>query len=205
MNKPLNFSTEAQEQLIEISNRLYNSELHNEAITTSLKVARYFKRDHKGILRSLKNLGCSTEFSERNFALVDYTDAKGEKRPMYQMTKNGFVFLVMGFTGKQAAQFKESYINAFDEMSDFIKSQSLTLISEFNKAVLHYELASDAASEAGRNLALFGRKIKPHAAEKVAELERLIHIAGYLADSHSSTYDAEREKYEVQWKASKND
>ncbi|EPX4070212.1 Rha family transcriptional regulator, partial [Shigella flexneri] len=45
-----------------------------------------------------------------------YTDAKGEKRPMYQITKNGFVFLVMGFTGKKAAAFKEAYIAEFDRM-----------------------------------------------------------------------------------------
>ena len=80
----------------------------------------------------------------------------------------------MGFTGKKAAQFKESYINAFDEMSSFINSQNLTLISQFNKAFLEFERASDIASQAGRNLSLYGRKIKPLAAERVAELERQI-------------------------------
>lgn len=172
MNKPLNFSTEVQNQLIEISNRFHNSDNQAEATTTSLKVAKYFQRNHRDVLRALRELECSAEFSVRNFALTEYIDTQGKPRPMYEMTKNGFVFLVMGFTGKQAALFKESYIAAFDEMSDFIKSQNLTLISEFNKAVLQYERASDAASEAGRNLVLFGRKIKPHAAEKVAELER---------------------------------
>ncbi|OAH95758.1 hypothetical protein AZH52_01600 [Proteus mirabilis] len=38
------------------------------------------------------------------------------KTPFFQMTKNGFVFLVMGFTGKKAAQFKEAYISEFDRM-----------------------------------------------------------------------------------------
>lgn len=174
MNRPLHFSPEAQEQLIEISTRFNNSNGENcpEPITTSLKVAKHFRRNHRDILRALRELECSAEFSARNFALTEYIDAQSKPRPMYEMTKNGFVFLVMGFTGKQAALFKENYIAAFDEMSDFIKSQNLTLISEFNKAVLQYERASDAASEAGRNLVLFGRKIKPHAAEKVAELER---------------------------------
>ncbi|ENX6807224.1 Rha family transcriptional regulator, partial [Escherichia coli] len=40
----------------------------------------------------------------------------GRKLPMYQITKNGFVFLVMGFTGKKAAAFKEAYIAEFDRM-----------------------------------------------------------------------------------------
>ncbi|EBA6490188.1 Rha family transcriptional regulator, partial [Salmonella enterica] len=47
---------------------------------------------------------------------VEYIDAKGEKRPMYEMTKDGFVFLVMGFTGKKAAAFKEAYIAEFNRM-----------------------------------------------------------------------------------------
>lgn len=37
-----------------------------------------------------------------------------------------------------------------------------------------------------------------------ASLERLIHIAEYLADNHSNTFDVEREKYEMQWEATKN-
>ncbi|ENW86648.1 hypothetical protein F906_01707 [Acinetobacter pseudolwoffii] len=172
MSKPLNFSTEAQNQLIEISNRFHNSDNQAEATTTSLKVAKYFQRNHRDVLRAIKNCGCSDEFRQRNFAQSSYLNEQGKSQPMYEMTKNGFSFIAMGFTGKQAAQFKESYINAFDEMSSFINSQNLTLISQFNKAVLQYERASDAASDAGRNLVLFGRKIKPLAAEKVAELER---------------------------------
>lgn len=35
-------------------------------------------------------------------------------------------------------------------------------------------------------------------------LERLIHIAEYLADSHSDTLNTEREKYEMEWEATKN-
>lgn len=35
---------------------------------------------------------------------------------MYRITRSGFSFLVMGFTGKNAAGWKEKYINAFDMM-----------------------------------------------------------------------------------------
>lgn len=68
------------------------------------------------MLRAISNLDCSAQFNERNFALVEYRDAKGEARRSFNMTKDGFVFLVMGFTGKQAAQFKEAYIQRFNEM-----------------------------------------------------------------------------------------
>ena len=96
---------------------------NQSVITTSILVAETFERNHRDILRAIKKLDCSQEFNERNFALVEYVDAKGEKRPMYQMTKDGFVFLVMGFTGSKAAKFKEDYINAFNEMHDYINSE----------------------------------------------------------------------------------
>jgi phage antirepressor YoqD-like protein len=41
---------------------------------------------------------------------------------MYFITKNGFTFLVMGYTGPLAGQFKEDYIDAFDAMAAQIKA-----------------------------------------------------------------------------------
>lgn len=89
---------------------------NGKAVTTSQAVAEYFHKLHKNVIQKIETLDCSPEFNELNFKLVDYTDAKGEKRPMYEMTKDGFVFLVMGFTGKKAAAFKESYIAEFNRM-----------------------------------------------------------------------------------------
>ncbi|ELI1566548.1 Rha family transcriptional regulator [Salmonella enterica] len=98
---------------------------NGRAVTTSVAVAEYFRKMHKDVLKKIDNLDCSAEFNERNFAPVDYTDAKGEKRPAYQITKNGFVFLVMGFTGKKAAAFKEAYIAEFDRMENELRQQNL--------------------------------------------------------------------------------
>lgn len=97
---------------------------NGRAVTTSVAVAEYFRKMHKDVLKKIDNLDCSAEFNERNFAPVDYTDAKGEKRPAYQITKNGFVFLVMGFTGKKAAAFKEAYIAEFDRMENELRQQN---------------------------------------------------------------------------------
>ncbi|SDZ93739.1 Rha family transcriptional regulator [Marinobacterium iners] len=93
--------------------------IHDDQLrTTSLKVAEAFGKQHKDVLRKLDSLDCSSEFTERNFALSEYQDATGRKLPMWEMTKDGFMFLVMGFTGKKAAQVKEQYINAFNWMAD---------------------------------------------------------------------------------------
>lgn len=88
----------------------------NRAVTTSIAVATFFQKRHDDILRKLRFLDSSPSFNARNFAEVEYVDAKGEKRPAFEMTKNGFIFLVMGFTGKKAAAFKEAYIAEFDRM-----------------------------------------------------------------------------------------
>jgi hypothetical protein len=41
------------------------------------------------------------------------------------MTKDGFVFLAMGFTGKEAARWKESYLEAFNSMEEALRTQSV--------------------------------------------------------------------------------
>lgn len=89
---------------------------NGRAVTTSIAIAEFFGKRHDNVLRAIANVECSEKFNALNFEGVTYTDAKGEKRPMYQITKNGFVFLVMGFTGKKAAAFKEAYIAEFDRM-----------------------------------------------------------------------------------------
>ena len=92
-----------------------------QVVTTSLIVAKYFGKRHCDVLRSISNIECSPEFNRRNFASVNYTDSKGEKRPMYYLTRDGFTFLAMGFTGKVAAKFKEDYIEAFNRMERTIR------------------------------------------------------------------------------------
>ncbi|MFK1372473.1 Rha family transcriptional regulator [Pseudomonas aeruginosa] len=89
--------------------------------TTSLDVAAHFRKQHKTVLRAIANLECSPEFNQHNFAPIEYTDAAGRKYTQYRMTRDGFTFLCMGFTGKEAAKWKEAYINAFNQMEHALK------------------------------------------------------------------------------------
>ncbi len=91
--------------------------INGKAITTSRQIAYYFNKRHKNVLQSIENLDYSPQFNGLNFQPVEYQDDKGELRKEYQITRNGFVYLAMGFTGKRAAQFKEAYIYAFDEIA----------------------------------------------------------------------------------------
>lgn len=96
---------------------------NRQPVTTSLKIAEVFGKRHRDVLRAIKLLKCSSDFNARNFALVEYRDEKGEKRTCYDITRDGWTFLVMGFTGAKAAEWKEKYIAAFNAMEQALKSQ----------------------------------------------------------------------------------
>ncbi|WP_411347060.1 Rha family transcriptional regulator [Paenibacillus sp. WLX2291] len=85
--------------------------------TDSLKVAKMFGKRHDHVIRDIRNLDCSKEFSLLNFGESEYRNDRERPYPNYEMTKDGFIFLVMGYRGKEAARFKERYIEAFNRMS----------------------------------------------------------------------------------------
>lgn len=87
-----------------------------KVLTTSLIVANSFEKQHKHVLRNIANIECSDEFRRRNFAPSSYLNDQNKPQPMYQITRDGFTFLAMGFTGKKAAEFKEKFIAAFNTM-----------------------------------------------------------------------------------------
>lgn len=95
--------------------------IDGQAVTTSLDLAEYFGKNHRDVLRKIDTLDCSLDFIERNFALISYTDGLGRKKPCYQLTRDGFFFVAMGFTGRRAAEFKEAYIAAFNAMEQRLR------------------------------------------------------------------------------------
>lgn len=92
----------------------------NQIATDSFLVAKFFSKQHKHVLEKVRSIDCSKEFAESNFWLCHKNNElqNNKLQPFYQMTKDGFLFLVMGFTGKKAAQIKEAYINAFNLMAE---------------------------------------------------------------------------------------
>lgn len=89
-------------------------------MTTSLLVADAFDKRHDDILKAIRNLECSSAFHLRNFAEMFYEKEIGNgavrRFKAFEMTRDGFSFLVMGFTGKHAAQWKERFLEAFNRM-----------------------------------------------------------------------------------------
>lgn len=99
-----------------------------KVVTTSLQVADAFGKLHNEVLKSIRALECSELFRAGNFTLSCYTRKNGnvtKSYPMYYLTRDGFTFLAMGFTGKIAAKFKEAYINAFNEMEERLRGTTI--------------------------------------------------------------------------------
>lgn len=89
-------------------------------VTTSQAIAYYFDKKHKHVLAKIDALDCSPEFSSANFSAdvqtVEIGNGAERESRCYLITKDGFMFLVMGFTGKKAARLKEAYIAKFNAM-----------------------------------------------------------------------------------------
>ncbi len=96
-----------------------------QAVTTSLKVAESFSKNHADVMRSIRNLTQQNCRVKNMFAESTYVNRRGQEQPMYYMNRDGFSLLVMGFTGGAALQFKLKYIEAFNKMDEMIKEQSL--------------------------------------------------------------------------------
>lgn len=98
-------------------------------VTTSLIVAQVFGKEHKNVLRDIRGLECSPEFLRLNFEHTPYKNPQnGQTYDAYEMTKDGFSFLVMGYTGAKAAQFKETFIQEFNKREMLLQSEDYILL-----------------------------------------------------------------------------
>lgn len=96
---------------------------NGEPVTDSLVVAEVFGKQHKNVLQDIRDLDCSEEFSRLNFQPSTYVNERGRKYEKYILTKDGFTILAMGYTGKQAMQFKERYIQEFNRISEILQNK----------------------------------------------------------------------------------
>lgn len=101
--------------LVEIVGKRYEERL----VTTSLRVAEVFEKDHRHVLESIRNL--AAEKSAAKFFRETSYKNRGKEYPMYEMDRDGFSLLVMGFTGDKALQWKIKYIEAFNAMEAELK------------------------------------------------------------------------------------
>jgi len=138
MSEPDLFSKEViQKNVIQLVSR--NDK--GKDVTTSLIIAKIFGKNHRDVLRDIGGLTCSKEFRERNFGLSSYTSSQNKKMPAYEITRDGFSFLGMGFTGKKASGFKEMFIKEFNKREallkndDYILNRAMSILSDRIRAL----------------------------------------------------------------------
>ena len=125
MKEIQNFNGKGNENILTL---VYENEKGVD-ITTSLIVAKVFGKEHNKVCRDIENLSCSESFRVANFCETPYTHPQnGQTYKMYTMTKDGFSFLVMGYTGEKAGEFKERFINEFNKREAMLKSDDYILM-----------------------------------------------------------------------------
>lgn len=126
---------------------------NDRLVTDSLTIAETFDKEHRRVMQDIRELECSEEFRVHHFVHTPYVhEQNGQTYHRYLISQDGFSFLVMGYTGKKAAEFKERYINEFNRMreklmvrpklpSNFLEALEMLVSSEKEKLSLQEDNA----------------------------------------------------------------
>lgn len=122
---------------------------------SSLQIADDFSKQHKDVLEKITALRAENSAVTPMFIESTYTAGTGKAYKCYDITRDGFSLLVMGFTGKKALAWKIKYIEAFNAMETQLKNPTMineSLRQELNelKACLSY--MSDLYKEQSKRL-----------------------------------------------------
>lgn len=161
---------------------------HQQPVVSSLQIAEDFNKQHKHVLDATKNLVAENSAAKSWFYETTY-ESRGKQYPMYLMNKDGFTFLVMGFNGKLANEWKIKYIQAFNAMEQQIKDGLPTTPEE--KLDLLVEVAHNQKAKV--------EKID----ERVTHLEKNARIDptqyGYIGNLVNKRLHDVKEVYKYQW------
>ena len=162
---------------------------HHQPVVSSLQVAENFGKQHKHVLEAIEKITAENSAVTEMFYETTYKTGTGKNYKMYLMTRDGFSLLVMGFTGKDALDWKIKYIQAFNAMEQQIKDGLPTTPEE--KLDLLVEVAHNQKAKV--------EKID----ERVTHLEKNARIDptqyGYIGNLVNKRLQAVKEVYKYQW------
>jgi Rha family phage regulatory protein len=141
-----------------INNQFGITEKNGVPVASSREISETFNKNHQHVLRDIRTaldnfeaIGQS-KFGQSNFINSTYKNDQGKRQPEYLLTRDGFSYIAMGFSGKKAAEFKIAYINAFNEMESFIRNliDAKADFPEFTDAIMaahgepkHYHFSNE--------------------------------------------------------------
>ena len=143
----------------------------DEPTTDSVRVAKRFGKRHDNVLRTIDNIKCSANFRLLNFEETSYIDEQGKVYRMFNITTDGFMFVVMGFTGEKAAAWKEAFIEAFNRMARELQDRSLSLEQKRHLLMAEIKQERGLASLAGKTMRRWHLR-KPVIEGKLIQLEK---------------------------------
>lgn len=111
-----------------MNNIINTVEINNEngvLTVSSLQIAENFEKEHRNVVQSIENLTAEFSAVKNLFIESTYINERGRSYKSYNITRDGFSLLVMGFTGKKALEWKLKYIEAFNLMEKKIKELAI--------------------------------------------------------------------------------
>lgn len=123
-------------------------------VVSSLDVAETFVKNHFDVMESIRNIQTTISTMEFSmlFNLTSYKAANGKSNPMYQMTRDGFTLLVMGYTGEKAMKFKLAYIKQFNAMEKILRGKLI----EREKGIAVRQSLTKALQQSAENERMHG-------------------------------------------------
>ena len=171
-----------------------------QAVTTSMQVADTFEKEHKNILRDIEKIIEEDQLNfEPMFKVSNEPDSYNRPRKIYYMNRDGFSFLVMGFTGSKAREFKLKYINAFNAMESHIKQQidmsnlspELQLMANLVNNMAKQELAQKQLETKIDNISdIVSLNTTDWRKDANALINRVVKVAGGTPEAHKDTRSA---------------
>lgn len=148
----------------------------NKVFVTSNLVSDKFNKAHRSVLRNIRSIIEShPDFGMHNFVRTSYTTNQNKTHECFEMTRDGFAMLAMGFTGSEANSWKIKYIEAFNKMESALVDVAPTLES-VNHIVKRAESDKQIASECGSQLAKY-KKVKKNNQEKLDSAIKSVQIS----------------------------
>lgn len=168
---------------------------NNEGVLTvsSLQVAKDFDKNHRHVTEAISSLikGCA-EKSADLFIEASYQHPQNKQwYKYYEITRDGFSLLVMGFTGKKALDWKLKYIEAFNLM----ERKLLTVNEKANLLLSIYNGGTEAVVASKQLVEI---ETKP-LVEQIERDKPMVEFADHIKQSEDSIDMKEMAKF-----ASKN-
>lgn len=221
-----------------MKNELMIFERKEQAVVSSRYIAERFGKRHQEVIYAIESRSCDCngkgckKCSNRGYQQLGilqeeinlkshlskmfiksyYTDSMNRTQREYLMNRDGFALLAMGFTGKEALEWKLKYINAFNQMEAFIterKSSEWLMTRKQGKLIRRAEtdtlanLVEYAEAQGSRNMRKNVYTIYSKLVNSLVGIEKgqrdtapfkTIAVIGFLEDMILHTVDEEMQK-----------